>query len=158
MEWRRGPSPGVTTGSAWAVRGHQALITDWAQALSTLSSSQPPPVPPAADSAQQTCEWLWKVLSVSVYFLFQTLGILTFIIQSLFMAPIRKNKFIYTDFIFNKEIRHHFSVHTKLTAMETAQPRLCRNRTVDEGGEHKSGWGRDPMGSSDRSPHLLTLC
>ena len=74
------------------------------------------------------------------------------------MAPIRKNKFIYTDFIFNKEIRHHFSVHTKLTAMETAQPRLCRNRTVDEGEEHKSGWGRDPMGSSDRSPHLLTLC
>ena len=33
----------------WAVHGqcmhvHQAQITDWAQALSTLSSSEPPPV------------------------------------------------------------------------------------------------------------------
>ena len=27
----------------------------------------------------------------------------------------------------------------KLTWIETAQPRLCRNRTVDEGGEHRSG-------------------
>ena len=95
------------------MHAHQARITDWAQALSTFSSSQPPPFLPAADSAQQTCGWIWKVLSVSVYFLFQTLGNLTFIIQSLFMASIRKNKFIYTDFIFKKEIRHYYSVHMK---------------------------------------------
>ena len=61
----------------------------WAQALSTLSSSQPPSVSPAADSVQ-TCGWMWKVLIVSIYFLFQTLGILTFIIRFPFMAPVRK--------------------------------------------------------------------
>ena len=58
---------------------------------------------------------MWKVLIVSIYFLFQTLGILTVIIRSPFMAPVRKNKFIYTDFIFNREIRHHYSVHVNQT-------------------------------------------
>ena len=117
-------------------------------------------------SSWPSCSWLstanmdgsGRFSVFQFYFLFQPLGILTFIIQSPFMAPNRKNKFIYMDFIFNKEIRHHFSVHTKPTVMETAQPRLCRNRTVDEGGEHKSGWERGPMGSSDLSSHLLTLC
>ena len=82
MEWRRGPSPGVTMGGAWAMHACPPGTDHyWAQALSTLIiTSQPPPVPPAADSAQQTCGWIWKVLGVSIYFLFQTLGILTFII------------------------------------------------------------------------------
>ena len=87
---------------AWAVHACPPGTDRWAQALSTLSSSQPPPVPPAADSAQQTCGWIWKVLSVSIYFLFQTLGILTFIIQSPFMAPIRENRFIYIQILFSK--------------------------------------------------------
>lgn len=93
------------------MHAHQAWFTDWAQALSILLTTSS--CSPAADSAQQTCGWIWKVLSVSVYLLFQTLGILTFIIQSPFIASIRKDKFIYTDFIFKKEIRHHYSVHMK---------------------------------------------
>ena len=46
------------------VHAHHVLITDWAQALSTLSSSQLPPVPLAADSAQQ----MWMVLEGSQCF------------------------------------------------------------------------------------------
>ena len=46
------------------MHAHQALITDWAQALSTLSSSQLPPVPLAADSAQQ----MWMDLEGSQCF------------------------------------------------------------------------------------------
>ena len=91
-------------GGAWAMHACPPGTDHyWAQALSTLIiTSQPPPVPPAADSAQQTCGWIWKVLGVSIYFLFQTLGILTFIIQSPFMAPIRENRFIYIQILFSK--------------------------------------------------------
>ena len=113
-EWRRGPSPGVTMGSAWVVQCIPTMY--W-----SLTGHRP--CPHSAPhrlclyllqlTQHSKCGWIWKVLSVSIYFLFQTLGILTFIIWSHFMPLIRKNKFIYTDFISNKEIRHHYSVHMK---------------------------------------------
>ena len=71
----------MTWQSSDHIRAHDAVSTEWAQAASTLSSSHPPPVPPATDSAQQTHR-IWKVLSASIYFLSQTLGILSFIIPS----------------------------------------------------------------------------
>ena len=102
--------------------------------------------------------WIWKVLSVSIYFLFETLGILTFIIRSPFMAPIRKNKFIYTDFIFNKEIRHHYSVHMKQTQQWRRPSPISAGTGQWIGEENRSGWGRGTVGRGDQSPQLLTFC
>ena len=158
MKWRRGHSPGVTMGGAWAVHACPSGTDHWAQALSTLNSSHPLPVPPAADSAQQTCGWSWKFIGVSIYFLFQTLGILTFIIQSPFVEPIRKDKFIYTEFIINKEIRHHYSVHMKQT-QQWRRPSPVSAGTGQWTGKRTSGWwGGGTVGRGDQSPQLLMLC
>ena len=51
-------------GGPWAVHACPPGTDHCAQALSTLSSSQPPPVPPAADSAQQ----IWMDLEGSQCF------------------------------------------------------------------------------------------
>ena len=71
------------------MHAHQAWFTDWAQALSILLTTSS--CSPAADSAQQTCGWIWKVLSVSVYFLFQTLESSLLLSLQTFTAPVRKN-------------------------------------------------------------------
>ena len=46
----------------------------------------------------------------------------------------------------------------KQTQIETAQPRLCWSRTVDEAAEHRSGWGQAVVGRVAQFPHLLMLC
>ena len=134
----------------------------WAQALSTLSSSQPPSVSPAADSVQ-TCGWMWKVLIVSIYFLFQTLGILTFIIRFPFMAPVRKNKFIYTDFIFSKEIRHHYSMHVNQTqgwrlssSVSAGAGQWMREENTGQGGEGAQWAGVGSLSSSSHYANKST--
>ena len=81
------------------IKAHDAVSTEWAQAASTLGSSQPPPVPPATDRAQQA-HGFWKVLSASIYFLSQTLGILTFIIPSTPHGINNKKTNSYPDFFF----------------------------------------------------------
>ena len=110
-----------------------------------------------------TCGWMWKVLIVSIYFLFQTLGILTFIIRFPFMAPVRKNKFIYTDFIFSKEIRHHYSMHVNQTqgwrlssSVSAGAGQWMREENTGQGGEGAQWAGVGSLSSSSHYANKST--
>ena len=63
------------------------------------------------------------------------------------------------DFIFNKDIRHYYSVqHEVKTGIEVTQPCLCWNRQVDQGREHRSGWGGVVVGRGgpvSPPPHIM---
>ena len=161
-EWRRGPNPGVTTDSAWAVQcmptRHWSLGTGPVLTQLLTASS----CPSCSWLSTKTCRWIWKVLSVSIYFLFQTLGILSFITRYPFMALIWKNKFIYTDFIFSKEIWHHYSVHMKQTQIERPSPasaetgQWMRQQNTGQGGERLWWAGLASLPTSSRYANRST--
>ena len=144
-------------GSAWAVHACPPGTDHWAQAQ-PCPHSAPHSLRLSFLKLTQHSKrgWIWKVLSVSIYFLFETLGILTFIIRSPFMAPIRKNKFIYTDFIFNKEIRYHYSVHMKRRQGLRRPSSVSAGKISGRRTQVRAGGGT--VGRGGQSPQLLMLC
>ena len=144
-EWRRVTSPGVTMGSACMPTRHGSLIGHSPVHTQLLTASS---CSPAADSAQQRCGWIWKVLGVSIYFLIQTLGIFTFIIYPpSWYQLVKTNSYIYRFCLQKGNKTSLLSAYEAKTAMEMAQPRLCWNRTVYQGREHQgAGRGRSGQG------------
>ena len=73
------------------------------------------------------------------------------------MAPISKNKFIYTDFIFKKEIRHHYSVNMKQRQRWRWPSPVSAGTGQSIREENIRVVGGGVVGRGDQSPQLLML-
>lgn len=91
------------------------------------------------------------------YFLSQTLRVFSFIIPSTTHGMIWKNNFTSKNFIFSKEMRHHFSAQHKVkTGMEAANPASAGTEKWIR--EENTGQGEEGAVGRDGFTHFLTLC